>query len=317
MAAAAALVAAALVPGAIRDPGEARIVAARGTVNASAEDEVAAVQAGVAGQPQLWVGGESMTAMTIDTRLMPALSLALRPNATRALVIAFGMGSAYRSSLIAGLDTTGVELVPSVPPMMGWFYPDAAQVLANPAGRVVIADGRNFVELTPDRFDLILVDPPPPVYSAGVSVISSLEFYRAAKTRLTAGGMMMQWVPYGQDLAEFRAHIRTFAAVFPHVLVVRGPGSYGTYMFGADDPLALDPEALATIVSRRAILADLSAVRDAPTKSVDGWKEIARTMVWIADGDAATFTGPGPLITDDRPLPEYFLLRRFAGTPPG
>jgi spermidine synthase len=312
----AALVAAPLAPGALRDPGEARIAAAGGTVYATAEDDIAAVQAGVAGgQPQLWVGGVSMTAMTIDTRAMPALALALRPDARRALVIAFGMGSAYRSALVAGLETTGVELVPSVPGMMKYFYPDADLVLANPKGHVVIADGRNYVELSNERYDLVIVDPPPPIYSAGVSVISSLEFYRASRAHLSPGGVMLQWVPYGQSYSEFQSHVRTFAAAFPHVIVVKGQ-SYGAYMFGSDDPLALDPESLAAILGRPGILDDLSAAGDTPSKTVDGWKQYARTHVWVVDGGAGAFAGPGPLVTDDRPLPEYFLLRRLGEAPP-
>ena len=311
-----ALVAAPLVPGTLRDPGEARIAAAGGTVWASAEDDIAAVQAGIAnGQPQLWVGGVSMTAMTIDTRLMPALSLALRPNAKQALVIAFGMGSAYRSALVAGLETTGVELVPSVPGMMKYFYPDASQVLADPRGHVVIADGRNFVELSNDRYDMIIVDPPPPIYCAGVSVISSFEFYRASRAHLSPGGVMLQWVPYGQSYSEFQSHGRTFAAAFPHVIVVKGQ-SFGAYMFGSDDPLALDPDSLAAIVARPGILDDLSAAADAPARTVDGWKEFARAHLWVRDGGAPACAGPGPLVTDDHPLPEYFLLRRLGEKPP-
>ncbi len=317
VAAAIALVVAFVVPGAIRDPGVARIAAAHGVMYGSAEDDIAAVQAGKAGIPQLWVGGTSMTALTIDTRMMPAFSLALRPDSKRALVIAFGMGSAYRSALIAGLETTGVELVPSVPGMMHWFFPDAPSVLADPHGHIVIADGRNFVELTQDRFDIIVVDPPPPVYSSGVSVISSLEFYRAARARLTTGGVMMQWVPYGQDGAEFRAHVRTYAAVFPHVMVVRGPGRYGTFMFGSDDPLSLTADGLAAILARPGILADASSVGDTPTRSIEGWKNLLPSLIWIHDGEADAFAGPGPLITDDKPLPEYFLIRRFTGAPPG
>ncbi len=78
-----AIVALAL-PGAVRDPGVARILAAGGTVWASAEDEIASVQAGRIHGPQVWVTGTAMTALTVDTRLMPYLSLALRPRSTSA-----------------------------------------------------------------------------------------------------------------------------------------------------------------------------------------------------------------------------------------
>ena len=56
-----------------------------------------------------------MTLLTVDAKLMPILPLVARPDAQRVLVVAFGMGTAFRSSLIAGLDADVVELVPSVP----------------------------------------------------------------------------------------------------------------------------------------------------------------------------------------------------------
>ncbi len=115
-----------------------------------------------------------MTLLTVDAKLMPILPLIARPESERALVVAFGMGSAYRAALIAGLRTDAVELVPSVPEMFGWYYPDADEVLANPNGRVIIADGRNHLELTDERFDIIVTDPPPPIESSGAAVISSL-----------------------------------------------------------------------------------------------------------------------------------------------
>ena len=84
-------------------------------------------------------------------------------------------------------SSCAVELVPSVPKMFGWYYPDADQVLAEPNGRVVIADGRNHLELVADEFDIIVTDPPPPIQSSGVSVISSLEYYETGRDHLTDG----------------------------------------------------------------------------------------------------------------------------------
>ena len=56
-----------------------------------------------------------MTLLTVDAKLMPVLPLILRPDSKTELTIAFGMGSAFRAALIAGLKTDAVELVPSVP----------------------------------------------------------------------------------------------------------------------------------------------------------------------------------------------------------
>ncbi|MFI5274472.1 MAG: fused MFS/spermidine synthase [Ktedonobacterales bacterium] len=298
------------------DPNIVRLRADHGTLAMSLEDEIASVQAGSdGGRQQLWVNGTSMTVLTVDTRLMPILPLMLRPTSHTALVIAFGMGSAYRSALNAGLTTTAVELVPSVPKTFGVFYPDARQVLANPNGHIVIADGRNFVEMTERHYDIIVVDPPPPIYSSGVSVISSREFYAAAKSRLSPGGVMMQWIPFGPTLSEFQAHVRTYRDVFPHVIIAFGPAGSGLYMLGSEQPIAFDPATIQQVLSRPGVVQDLSSAFDSPHHDLAGWATAIPTLIWVQGNQVARFAGKGPFVTDDHPLPEYFLLRDRFGPP--
>jgi spermidine synthase len=312
--AAAAVVVGLLRPGAIVDPTFTRVQAAGGQINAAAEDEIAAVQAGRIGDAQhLWVTGTTMTVLTVDARLMPILPLMLRPNSTSALTVAFGMGSSYRTALRAGLDVEGVELVPSVPKMFGQFYPDAAATLADPRGHLVIADGRNHVELTPRTYDIIVTDPPPPIEAAGVSVISSKEYYEAGLRRLKPGGVMMQWMPWGQSVDEFRAHIRTFHAVYPNVLIAFGPGGYGFLMLGSEQPLELREDGMLAALRRPNVLEDLSSAYDSPEHTEAGWVRRLQSLVWIQGDAVGRFAGDGPLITDDHPEPEYFLLRRVFG----
>jgi spermidine synthase len=298
-------------PGTIVDPSVARIHAAGATLFASHEDEIASVQAGATVTPQLWVTGTAMTLLTVDAKLMPVLPLILRPQSKTAVTVAFGMGSAFRGALIAGLKTEAVELVPSVPEMFPYFYPDAATVLADPDGRVIVTDGRNHIELTTETYDIIVTDPPPPIFSSGASVISSLEYYQAGHARLNPGGIMMQWVPYGASLDEFRAHLRTFRSVFAHVSMVFGPGGYGLYMMGSDQPMVFDDAAIREVLGRPGILADISSAYDSPAKTIDAWVARIDGLRWIADAQVDQFVGSGPLITDDHPLPEYFLLRRL------
>ena len=300
-------------PALVAQPNEAFILAAGGQVFDSTEDEIASVQAGqISSTPELWVAGTSMTLLTVDAKLMPILPLIARPDAKRALVVAFGMGTAFRSALIAGLRTDAVELVPSVPDMFGFYYPDAQEVLADPQGRVVIADGRNHLELTTEQFDIIVTDPPPPIESSGASVISSREYYEAGRDHLTDGGVMMQWVPYGAPEVDFQDHIRTFASVFPHVAVVKGAGGYGAYMLGSDAALSFEPDAIRTILARPGVLDDISSAYDSPATTVEGWVDVIARQQWLAGPSVATYAGSGPLITDDRPRPEYFLLRRLS-----
>lgn len=305
-----AVVAGLVSPGAIVDPSVARIRASGAQLFESREDEIASVQAGATSTAQLWVTGTAMTLLTIDAKLMPILPLVVRPDAKSALTVAFGMGSAYRGALIAGLRTEGVELVPTVPQMFHHFYADAPAIEANPNGRIIVTDGRNHMELTTDRFDIIVTDPPPPIFSSGASVISSLEYYQAGRARLNPGGVMMQWVPYGATIDEFRAHVRTFKSVFPHVTMLFGPGGFGLFMMGSEAPMAFDEATTREVLGRPGVLADISSAYDSPATTIDAWIAEIDRLRWISDAEVDAFAGPGPLITDDRPIPEYFLLRR-------
>jgi hypothetical protein len=122
---------------------------------------------------------------------------------------------------------------------------------------------------------------------------------------------MMQWVPYGAPEPEFKEHIRTFATVFPHVEAVRGAGGYGAYLLGSDEPIALEPEAIREVLARPGILDDISSAYDSPATTTDAWVEVIERQRWLDDDTVHAYAGDGPEITDDRPRPEYFLLRRL------
>jgi spermidine synthase len=281
---------------------------------ADKEDEIASVQAG--GQPnalRLLVGGTGMTRLTVDAKVMTYLPLITRPDAKRLLVICFGMGSSYRAGLIAGLETDGVELVPSVINMFGYFYPDAPQVLADARGHVITTDGRNYVELTDKTYDIIVVDPPPPIESSGTSVLYSREFYEAASKRLTPDGVMMEWIPYDQSVDEFRSHVQTFTSVFPEVMMAFGPTHRGVYMLGSQKPISVDDANVQSVLARPGVAEDLIETPDNPreARSADAWANILENVKWVGDDGARAFAGHAPVILDDRPGTEYFLLRRL------
>jgi spermidine synthase len=299
----------------VRDPGAIRLERET-NLFAEAEDEIAAVQAGgLTGRPQLLVGGTGMTVLTVDAKLMAYLPIMTRPESERMLVIAFGMGSSYRAGLRAGLRVDGVELVPSVPDMFGYFYPDAAEVRADPRGRLIITDGRNYVELTDRTYDIIVVDPPPPIESSGTSVLYSREFYATSAARLTEAGVMMEWMPNAQSVDEFRAHVRTFADVFPYTLLAFGPTKRGVYMLGSNHPIALDAANVREVLGRPGVLDDLVNTADAPVTTAADWAATIQGTVWIEDDAVRAFGAGAPLILDDRPVTEYFFLRSLFGRP--
>jgi predicted membrane-bound spermidine synthase len=303
------------------DPSISDLNRSNATIFGQGEDEIASVQAasipGATFKERLYLGGYGMTGLTAVTRLMPELALMARPQSKTICVVAFGMGSSYRSALMAGLQADAVELDPTVPGMFHYFYPDAAQVMDNPNGHVIVADGRNHVELTSKTYDLIMSDPPPPMNTSGTAVLFSQEMYQASRARLNKGGLMMQWVPYNMTVDEFRSHAKTFKSVFPHVTLVFSPmnPSNGVLMLGSDDPIDLTTAGMQSVLTKPGIVDDLSSAADSPPgiKTADQWQQLILNNVWLSDSGVDKFGATGQLVTDDRPYTEFDLLRHRFG----
>jgi spermidine synthase len=256
----------------------------------------------------IYTSGVAMTSLNLVTKLMAYIPKLVRPDARSLLDICFGMGSTFRSSLILGLRTDAVDLSPTVPQMMPEFYPDANAYLHSPLARVITADGRNYVRETTRRYDIITVDPPPPVDSAGAAVFYSQEFYQEARADLRPGGMMLEWLFLdGQPLTELREQLATFSSAFPHVLMLLT--GYGIYMLGSDAPMTWDASSVAQLFDTPAAEADLSSTPGYAGFVQDRtWLQVLDGMVWLRDGQVPRFTGRVPIITDDHPLTEYFFL---------
>ena len=128
---------------------------------------------------RLLVNGIGITYLTPMTKMMAHLPLAFLEHTPRnALVVCFGMGTTYRSLLSWNIPTTAVELVPSVPRLFWYYHPDGPELLTSPRSHVVIDDGRRYLERSREQYDVITIDPPPPVEAAGTSLLYSKEFYR-------------------------------------------------------------------------------------------------------------------------------------------
>jgi spermidine synthase len=98
----------------------------------------------------LLVNGIGITFLTPMTKVMAHLPLVFLNHPPRnALVVCFGMGTTYRSMLSWGIPTTAVELVPSVPKLFWYYHADGPQLLKSQLSRVVIDDGRRYLERNP------------------------------------------------------------------------------------------------------------------------------------------------------------------------
>ena len=273
-------------------------------------DSTATVIATGAGMDKgLLVNGVGMTSLTPITKMMAHLTLASLPEPPRnVLIICFGMGTTFRSAISWGIPATVVELVPSVPKLFTYYHPDGGQVLASPLAHVVIDDGRRYLERTPQKYDAIIIDPPPPVPAAGSSLLYSRDFYEVAKQRLRPGGILQQWLPPAHDVVAQAAVARALADVFPYVRIcgsVFGPGFH--YLASMSPIPERTPQEL---VDRMPASAVADMMEWGPANS-----PVQQFSLMLSNQFSPTeliaLSPNTPALQDDRPVNEYYLLREY------
>jgi len=261
-------------------------------------------------QKELLVNGIGMTAMTPITKMIAHLPLAfLSHEPQSALVICFGMGTTHRSMLSWGISSTAVELVPSVVSVFPFFHANAAQLLRSPLSHVVVDDGRFFLERSEQQYDVIVLDPPPPVEAAASSLLYSKEFYAIAKQHLRTGGILQQWLPAGNgDPATIAAVAKAIQQSFRYVRVFRSNEGWGYHFLASDSPIpSYSAENLASHLPAAAV-ADLLEWGPA----ADASDQFARVLNQELSLDGLIRQDPdAPTLVDDRPVNEYFFLRRL------
>lgn len=278
------------------------------------EDSLSTVDAvgGPPGQRQLLTSGTAMTSLSVDTKLMAYLPKAIDSSASRFLDIGFGMGTTYRSGINLGLHTDVVDLSPSVPNQMPTFYPDAQHYLHSPLGRIITADGRNYVRFTDRRYDIISVDPPPPVQSADGGILYSKEFYGEALRCLRAHGVMLEWLYFGVTMPQLKEQLRTFRSSFPYVDILLSPLHGGIYMMGSASPIQLDAAAMTRTLNSPEAQHDLIEAPDYWRIAGVPWSVELDRMQWLRGGQVNSFAAGASVITDDHPITEYFLLQMWS-----
>jgi spermidine synthase len=274
-------------------------------------DSTATVTAigGTRTQKKLLVNGAGMTALSPITKMIAHLPLAFLPRPPKnTLVICFGMGTTHRSALSWGVPSTAVELVPSVVSVFPFFYEDADQVLRSPLSHIVIDDGRFYMERSNQQYDVIVIDPPPPVEAAASSLLYSKQFYSVAKLHLAPDGILQQWFPMGSgDTAIIASVAKALRESFPYVRVFHSIEGWGYHFLASQSPLP-SPSA-ATLASHMppAAVADLIEWGPAPNAE----QQFAGVLNQELSLDGLIEQDPGvPALQDDRPVNEYFILRR-------
>jgi spermidine synthase len=234
------------------------------------------------------------------------LPVLLSPSPRTALAVGVGTGITLGAvTSHAEIERIfAVELSEGVKRGLDQFREENDASHEDPRVRLIRGDGRHFLELTTERFDVITLEPPPPIVAGSVHLYS-LDFYELCLRRLSDDGVVAQWLPlHAQSLASARMSARTFLDAFPEVMLWL-PSVRDAVLVGSTRPLEASLERL-----------DLAWADDRTRANLE------RAFLETPEAFLATYlldrtgieawVGEAPTITDERPLMEFF--RHQGGT---
>ncbi|MCP4547237.1 MAG: hypothetical protein GY835_12330 [bacterium] len=232
--------------------------------------------------------------------LIGHLPLLLHPAPRRAMVLGLASGATAGSALSHPLDRLDcLEFSPAVVEASHLFgdYNDLDQTDAR--FNLILADGRNHLALTDEKYDVIISEPSNP-WQAGMTTLFTVEYFELLRERLNPGGLATIWLGvYDMTVESATLIIRSFAEVFPHLALWEASPGSDYLLTGSVEPIQVDYRVLAERCGAGSIAANLGRVGFGLDDILAGY---------LMNGDLLRLAaGPGPLHTDDRRQIEFEL----------
>jgi len=235
---------------------------------------------------------------------IPAL---LHATPSRALIIGLASGTTAGALADHPVDRLEcVEISSGVARAARLFETANRGVLSDPRFRLLLGDGRTYLQQSSETFDLIVSQPTNP-WIAGVTNLFTREFFHTARERLSSGGVLAVWVQgYAMHPDDFKSIVATFQEVFPDCQLWEesaGGGDY--YLLGRKGGGAPDLRAVAERMESSAPLqAELARA------GIGGMADFLDRF--IASGRTLQqFSHSAPRISDDNVRLEYTAPREI------
>jgi spermidine synthase len=155
-------------------------------------------------------------------RLFAYLPLAFRPESEDVLLLCYGCG-VTADALLHGTNVKKMDIVDISKEVfhLADFYSgiNYSNPLRDPRVRAIVQDGRFFLQASPQLYDIISGEPPPPKLAGSVNLYTT-EFFSLMKSRLKEGGIATFWLPISQlKVDESKAILRAFHNAFSNASV--------------------------------------------------------------------------------------------------
>lgn len=247
--------------------------------------------------------GDSSWLSVHNQRKQVYLPLFLHPNPRRVLGIGMGTGISWAALTNYPLELAKcVELSPGVMEAASFFATENNDITNNPNIKIIEADGRNYLRLTENKYDVIIAD----LFSsfrAGVGNLYSREHYLQCKEKLAPGGIICQWLPPHQLPGDsLKIIAKTFQDVFPHSSLWLTRQAMA--LIASDKPLKIDYQKFKAHFMYEKVSQDLKAF------SLYNHLGFLNSFV-MGEAKLYEFVKGMAVNTDDKPLIEFMTPKEF------
>jgi spermidine synthase len=227
----------------------------------------------------------------------------------RVLGLCFGGGLSYYATRLFR-ETRQIDLVDISKHNMDLalkHIPQNRDFQLDPKARFIVDDAYNYVKYNTLSYDLIIMDPTPPVFSYRCAALYTKEFYTNIRERLTRNGYFSQVVPLQHMSDEETVNVmKTFSSVFDHCLLWWN--GFEPVMIGALQEFDLNINSINRRINRPAIRECL----DTFSKSAD-YTRLSHFIsgLLLTTGDFKKTSDNGTIYTNDMNRLELSSLRNI------
>jgi spermidine synthase len=230
--------------------------------------------------------------------LVGQIPMLLAPRLDEVLVVGMGSGVTVGSvTPFPAKKITLVELEKAVIEGSRFFDQVNNQPLRDPRLILQVADARNYLLVTPDRYDVIISEPSNP-WMAGVANVFTQEFFQLGYDKLKSEGVFCQWLQlYKISPKSFKTVLTTFHKVFPFVYIFQ-PQDKDLIMVGFKQKPALTLARMRERMKWKRVEQDLKRIE------VLDLEDLTSRFI-MGPAEVSTLTRDGVLNTDDNALIEF------------
>jgi spermidine synthase len=233
-------------------------------------------------------------------KLQGYVPLLMHKDPQKVLQIGYGSGETSGIGLAYGVeDYRIVDVCPSVFEAGRFFETINRSSYKDPRLKKIIMDGKNYVKLTDEKFDIIMNDSTYPG-TTGSSALYTYEHFIQCRDKLRDGGILSCWIPLDLRGEDLQLIFKTFQEAMPHSCVWMANNCINKHavLVGSTSPLRIDFQRAKKVVEREDISSDLAGI------NIHSIYDLLDCFI-VDEGGLRRIGGTAPLNTDDRPRLEF------------